>query len=85
MMLDGNFEPLLNDVGLPRLMHQKTGKEIQYTRIVHPNKKEDISDDTLRATIEQYRKYASQIREMATKVQEATFDTYSQIGRLNAD
>lgn len=85
MILDENFEPLLNDAGLPRLTHQKDGQEIKYDRVVHPNKKEDIPLDTLRSTISQYNQFASQIRQMAQTVQEVTFDTYAQIGRLNAD
>jgi phosphoribosylaminoimidazole-succinocarboxamide synthase len=35
--------------------------------------------------MEQFKQYAGQIREMAETVQETTFDTYAQIGRLNAD
>lgn len=85
MMLDENFQPLLNAQGLPRLIHQKEGHEITYSTFIHPNKKHEIQKEEVLAAMEQYRKYASEIREMAQKVQEVTFDTYAQIGRLNAD
>ena len=39
----------------------------------------------MKAAIGQFRKFAPEIRTMAEKVQEVTFDTYAQIGRLNAD
>jgi phosphoribosylaminoimidazole-succinocarboxamide synthase len=35
--------------------------------------------------MEPFKLYAEQIRQMAETVQETTFDTYAQIGRLNAD
>lgn len=85
MMLDENFQPILNAQGLPRLIHQKEGHEITYSKFIHPNKKHDIQTEEVLAAMEQYKKYAPEIREMAQKVQEVTFDTYAQIGRLNAD
>jgi len=36
--LDVNFRPFLREDGMPRLMHPKTGQEIEYTSVVHPNK-----------------------------------------------
>ena len=39
MMLDENFDPLLNIHGLPRLIHpKKPDTEIEYTEVFHPNK-----------------------------------------------
>jgi len=44
-----------------------------------------MSSDEVRAAMEQFLRYAGEIREMAGVVQKVTFDTYAQIGRLNAD
>jgi len=86
LLLDENFQPMLRNDGMPRLMHPKeANKEIEYTSVIHPNKWWEIVFDEVRAAMEQFSQYAGEIRQMAEKVQEITFDTYAQIGRLNAD
>ena len=85
LILDEDFKPLLNKEGLPRLTHSKTGEEIAYSRVIHPNKLWDKSLDEVREAIELFTEKSSEIKEMFQKVQEVTFDTYAQTGRLNAD
>jgi phosphoribosylaminoimidazole-succinocarboxamide synthase len=85
LVLDENFEPLLNAEWLPLLTHQQKPGEIKYTKFISPNKNTEISPDLVKNQIERFRKYANQIREMAESVQEATVETYASIGRLNAD
>lgn len=85
LVLDENFEPILDKRGLPRLMDSKTEKELFYDRIIHPNKHSEIDHDTLRETIENFKKYAQPIREMTQTVQETTLETYGEIGLINAD
>lgn len=84
-ILDENFQPLLREDGMPRLMHPKENRELEYTSVIHPNKWWEIEYDTVRAAMKQFSQYAGEIREMAETVQKVTFDTYAQIGRLNAD
>lgn len=86
LLLDKNFEPLLRPDGMPRLMHPKEpNKEVEYTSVVHPNKWGNIHFDEVHAAVEQFKHFAGEIRQMTETVQETTFDTYAQIGRLNAD
>jgi len=85
LMLDENFKPLLNKEGLPRLTHSKTGDEITYSKVIHPNKLWDKSLNEVREAIELFTKKSSEIKEMFQKVQEVAFGTYAEIGRLNAD
>ena len=85
LVLDENFEPILDARGLPRLMDSKTEKELVYDKIIHPNKHSEIDHNTLQETIENFKKYAQPIREMTQTVQETTLETYGEIGLINAD
>ncbi|MFA6080596.1 MAG: phosphoribosylaminoimidazolesuccinocarboxamide synthase [Candidatus Gracilibacteria bacterium] len=86
LILDENFKPLLRADGMPRLMHPKeVNKELDYTSVIHPNKGGEIRVEEVSAGIQQFSQYAGEIRQMLETVQETTFDTYAQIGRLNAD
>ncbi len=85
LVLDDDFKPLLRPDGMPRLTHSKNGKELNYSVVTHPNKWWAIAHDEVRTAIEWFTNKRTQIREMVEKVQEVTFDTYAQIGRLNAD
>ena len=85
LVLDDDFKPLLRPDGMPRLTHSKTGKELNYSVVTHPNKWGVIPNNEVRAAIEWFTNKRTQIREMVEKVQQITFDTYAQIGRLNAD
>ncbi len=38
LLLDENFQPLLRSDGMPRLMHSKGNFELEYTKVIHPNK-----------------------------------------------
>lgn len=86
LVLDDSFQPLLNEKGLPRLMHSKEWRELTYSSVIKPNKaNESVSDEELVWAMEQFAAYASEIRWITQKVQEVTWETYASIGRLNAD
>lgn len=86
MIMDEEFKPLLMPNGMPRLMHpKKPNTELIYNDIVHPNKKVKIPEIEVALAIEQFSKHAWDIYNMANVVQETTFETYAEIGRINAD
>lgn len=85
LVLNQDFEPQLNSKGLPRLTHSKTGEELTYNNVIHPNKWWNMSLDAVREAIELFTEKSGEIHEMFKGVQEITSDTYVQSGRLNAD
>ena len=85
LVLDENFQPQLDSNWLPRLTHSKTGEELTYSTVLHPNKKQDMSLEAVRNAISLFTERSSEIYNTIQKVQEITFNTYSEIGRLNAD
>lgn len=85
LVLGRNFKPLLRADGMPRLTHSKTGKELNYSVVTHPNKWGVIPHDEVRAAIEWFSNKRTEIREMVEKVQRITYVTYAEIWRLNAD
>jgi len=85
LILDADFQPQLNIHGLPRLTHSKTGEELKYNSIVHPNKWWDMSFDAVREATKLFTQRSWEIRDMTERVQEVVFGTYYQTGRLNGD
>ena len=85
LILDKDFKPILDKKGLPKLSHSKTGEELIYNNVVHPNKWWDMSLDAVREAIELFTEKSSEIKEMVTVVQQEAYDTYAGIWRLNAD
>lgn len=86
MIMDDEFKPLLWPDWMPRLMHpKKPNTELIYTKVVNPNKWFEISKEEVMIAIEQFSRYAWEIYNIANITQETTFDTYAEIGRLNAD
>ncbi len=85
LVLDENFKPLLRADRLPRLTHSKTGQELEYTSVVHPNKGWEIAKDEVVDALSRFSMRSEEIRKMLATVQQVTFDTYAEIGRVNAD
>lgn len=85
LVLDKDFKPQLNSKGLPRLTHSKTGEELTYDNVVHPNKWWHLPLDVVREAVELFTEKSGEIYEMFKKIQQVTHDTYAPTGRLNAD
>lgn len=85
LVLDDGFKPELDKRGLPKLTHPKTWQPLEYEKVIHPNKWWDMALDEVREAIELFNERGEKIREVVEKVQQVTFDTYAEIGRLNAD
>ena len=86
IVLDQDFQPQLNTQWLPRLVHQRTGKELNYKSVLLKDTEEwDNWFDVLRKAIELFTERKWEIQEMTQKIQEIVFMTYAEIGRLNAD
>lgn len=85
LVLDDNFQPVLDHKGLPKLMHSKKNQELIYNNIVHPNKDWEVTLDEVKAAITLFTERSSEIREMVERVQKVTFETYWEIGLINAD
>ncbi len=85
LILDKDFKPLLRADGLPRLTHSKTGQELEYISVLHPNKWWEIPKSDVKTAINIFSTKSEEIREMLKTVQQVTFDTYAEIGRVNAD
>lgn len=85
LVLDTQFQPLLDDQGLPELTHSKTGKLVVYDTVIDPNTKKELSLEVLRDSIEVFSQHGWDIYDMVQRIQEITFMTYAGIGRVNAD
>lgn len=86
ILLDDNFLPILKNDGTPRLTHpKKPNTEINYNHFVHANKEWIIEVDEVIDAMRLFKNFKSEILEIVMKVQETTLDTYSEIGRINAD
>lgn len=85
LVLDENFQPQLRPDGMPRLMHSNNNTELNYTQVIHPNKGHVMTLNQVQEAIANFSKHADFIRQMTETIQQVTFDTYAEIGRLNAD